>query len=105
MALKNLPYRCLSVKSVASVLPTVTLLRHATLERCRMNSHAGAWELGGHLFVSICQIRGIGVADSDAPASRNAGALPDEFPRWSVGTRRTLIRVYLSNPWYRCSIF
>ena len=28
-----------------------------------------------------------GNADSDAPASRNAGALPDEFPRWSVGTR------------------
>ena len=27
-------------------MPTVTLPRHATLERCRMNSHAGAWELG-----------------------------------------------------------
>jgi len=31
-----------------------------------------------------------GNADSDAPASRNAGALPDEFPRWSVGTRHIL---------------
>jgi len=27
-------------------MPPVTLPRHATLERCRMNSHAGAWELG-----------------------------------------------------------
>ena len=27
-------------------MPTVTLPRHATLERCRMNSHAGAWEPG-----------------------------------------------------------
>ena len=26
-------------------MPPVTLQRHATLERCRMNSHAGAWEL------------------------------------------------------------
>jgi hypothetical protein len=26
-------------------IPPVTLQRHATLERCRMNSHAGAWEL------------------------------------------------------------
>ncbi len=26
----------------------------------------------------------------DAPASRNAGALPDEFPRWSMGTRLIL---------------
>jgi len=31
-----------------------------------------------------------GNADSDAPASRNAGALPDEFPRRSLGTRRIL---------------
>jgi len=41
-----------------------------------------------------------GNADSDA------GALPDEFPRWSVGTRRILAaalpRVNQSNP---CSIF
>ncbi|MFI3197048.1 MAG: hypothetical protein QX196_01850 [Methylococcaceae bacterium] len=27
-------------------MPPVTLQHHATLERCRMNSHAGAWELG-----------------------------------------------------------
>jgi len=27
-------------------MPTVTLPRHATLERCRMNSHSGAWESG-----------------------------------------------------------
>ena len=26
-------------------LAETTLQRHATLERCRMNSHAGAWEL------------------------------------------------------------
>ena len=26
-------------------MPIVTLLRHATLERCGLNSHAGAWEL------------------------------------------------------------
>jgi len=29
-------------------------------------------------------------AASKAPASGNAGALPDEFPSWSVGTRRIL---------------
>ena len=33
-----------------------------------------------------------GNAASDAPASRNAGALPDEFPRRSVGTRRPPVR-------------
>ena len=26
-------------------MQSVTLQRHATQERCRMNSHAGAWEL------------------------------------------------------------
>ncbi len=31
-----------------------------------------------------------GNAASDAPASRNAGALPDEFPRRSVGTIRII---------------
>ena len=30
-----------------------------------------------------------GNAVGDAPASRNAGALQDEFPRWSVGTRKS----------------
>ena len=27
-------------------MPPVTLLRHATQERCRMSFHAGAWEPG-----------------------------------------------------------
>ncbi|MDP2903816.1 MAG: hypothetical protein Q8N96_12055, partial [Methylovulum sp.] len=62
----------------------------ATLERCRMSSHAGAWELYGnsqkittHDIVPTLQR---GNAACDAPASRNAGALPNEFPRRSVGT-------------------
>jgi len=28
-------------------MPSVTLQRHATPERCWMNSRVGAWELGG----------------------------------------------------------
>ncbi len=32
--------------------------------------------------------------DSDAPASRNAGALPDEFPRWSRGRATALSLPY-----------
>jgi hypothetical protein len=32
-----------------------------------------------------------GNAASDAPASRNAGAFQDEFPRWSVETIKTQV--------------
>ena len=48
--------------------------------------------------ISIVPTLRRGNADSDAPASRNAGALPDEFPRWSVGTRRILGDIFCVLP-------
>ena len=74
-------------------MPTVTLPRHATLERCRMYSHAGAWELGGSWRDIFCVLPNL-VTNQSLDARLRESELKNEVKlaetkadliRWVVG--------------------
>ncbi|MFI3135591.1 MAG: BREX-1 system adenine-specific DNA-methyltransferase PglX, partial [Methylococcaceae bacterium] len=50
------------------------------------NAYETSWDFTENPLIVTVPTLQRGNAGSDAPASRNAGALPDEFPRRSVGT-------------------